>query len=111
MSNVFALPIATPEPPPRSEPFYGSGQRMLTLPQLCEWLNITERHVRKLVERDAIPYRKVGALLRFYEPDVEAWTRPAPRQSEPEVVVHPTPVHRPVSRARIARRIPITLAD
>ncbi len=44
---------------------YGKGTRMLTLSQLCEWLNITQRHVRKLVERDAIPYRKVGHLLRF----------------------------------------------
>jgi hypothetical protein len=32
------------------------------LDQLCEWLNITERHARKLVERNAIPYRKVGHL-------------------------------------------------
>jgi len=44
---------------------YGKGTRMLTLSQLCEWLNITERHARKLVERDAIPYRKVGHLLRL----------------------------------------------
>ena len=43
---------------------YGLGTRMLTLDELCEWLNITERHARKLVERDAIPYRKVGHLLR-----------------------------------------------
>ena len=35
---------------------------MLTLGQLCEWLNITERHVRKLVERDAIPYWKMWSL-------------------------------------------------
>lgn len=84
---------------------------MLTLPQLCEWLNISERHARKLVERDAIPYRKVGALLRFYEPDVDAWTRPAPRRPEPEVVVLPTPVRRPATRARGACRIPISLAD
>jgi excisionase family DNA binding protein len=58
---------------------YGKGTRMLTLEQLCEWLNITERHARKLVERDAIPYRKVGHLLRFPESEVEAWSRPRPR--------------------------------
>jgi excisionase family DNA binding protein len=52
---------------------------MLTLDELCEWLNITERHARKLVERDAIPYRKVGRLLRFVESEVEEWSRPAPR--------------------------------
>ena len=58
---------------------YGKGSRMLTLAELCEWLNITERHARKLVERNAIPYRKVGHLLRFPEAEVEDWCRPEPR--------------------------------
>ena len=49
---------------------------MLTLAELCEWLNITERHARKLVERDAIPYRKVGRLLRFPEAEIEEWSHP-----------------------------------
>ncbi len=53
---------------------------MLTLGELCEWLNITERHARKLVERDAIPYRKIGHLLRFAEAEVEDWTRPKQRR-------------------------------
>jgi excisionase family DNA binding protein len=53
---------------------------MLALRELCEWLNITERHARKLVERDAIPYRKVGHLLRFPESEVEEWSRPKPRR-------------------------------
>lgn len=57
---------------------YGEGTRMLELPQLCEWLNIKPRHARKLVERDAIPYRKVGRLLRFPEAEVERWSRPKP---------------------------------
>lgn len=52
---------------------------MLTLDELCEWFNITERHARKLVERDAIPYRKVGHLLRFPEAEVEEWSRPGPK--------------------------------
>jgi excisionase family DNA binding protein len=56
---------------------------MLTLSELCDWLNITERHARKLVERDAIPYRKVGHLLRFQEAEIERWSRPLPRQSAP----------------------------
>jgi excisionase family DNA binding protein len=49
---------------------------MLTLAELCEWLNITERHARKLVERNAIPYRKVGRLLRFPEAEIEEWSHP-----------------------------------
>lgn len=67
---------------------YGKGTRMLTLHELCEWLNITERHVRKLVERDAIPYRKVGRLLRFPEAEVDEWCRPAQRPGQ-VLVPHP----------------------
>ena len=52
---------------------------MLTLDELCEWLNITKRHARKLVERDAIPYRKVGHLLRFPEAEIEEWSHPTPK--------------------------------
>jgi excisionase family DNA binding protein len=64
---------------------YGQAARMLSLTELCEWLNITERHARKLVERDAIPYRKIGHLLRFAEQEIEHWSRPAPRHSAPSV--------------------------
>jgi excisionase family DNA binding protein len=55
---------------------------MLTLDELCEWLNITELHGRKLVERDAIPYRKIGHLLRFPEAEIEEWSHPA-HKSQP----------------------------
>ena len=60
---------------------YGQGTRMLALAELCEWLNITEGHARKLVARDAIPYRKVGHLLRFPEAEVETWSRPQPHRT------------------------------
>ena len=62
---------------------YGQGTRMLALDQLCEWLNITDRHARKLVERGAIPYRKVGHLLRFAEAEIEEWSQPKPRRARP----------------------------
>jgi excisionase family DNA binding protein len=71
----------------RPEVPYGQGCRMLALWELCEWLNITECHARKLVARNAIPYRKVEHLLRFPESEVEEWSRPRPRQArecEPE---------------------------
>jgi excisionase family DNA binding protein len=67
---------------------YGEGRRMLTLGELCEWLNITERHARKLVEREAIPYRKVGHLLRFPEAEVDEWSRPGARRA---VAAEPDP--------------------
>lgn len=97
MSNVFAFPLAENQTSATPDPLYGLGHRMLTLEQVCEWLNITERHVRKLVEREAIPYRKVGRLLRFSEPEIEEWTRPVPRPrplpSSP--VAQPRAVSRP----------------
>jgi excisionase family DNA binding protein len=77
---------------------YGKGSRMLTLGQLCEWLNITERHARKLVERNAIPYRKVGHLLRFPEAEVEDWCRPSPRSA------HTEGVHVPERRESVSQR-------
>jgi excisionase family DNA binding protein len=64
---------------------YGQGTRMLALGELCEWLNITERHARKLVERNAIPYRKVGHLLRFAEAEINEWSRPKPRRARPRI--------------------------
>jgi len=96
MSNVYAFPVTQPTSAP-ADPCYGLGHRMLTIEQICEWLNITERHVRKLVEREAIPYRKVGRLLRFSEPEIEEWTRPAPRPAPlpSSPVARPRPASRP----------------
>jgi excisionase family DNA binding protein len=72
---------------------YGQGARMLALSELCELLNITDRHARKLVERDAIPYRKIGHLLRFPEAEIEEWSRPKRR---------PEPLHTERGHARVA---------
>jgi excisionase family DNA binding protein len=75
-----------------------SGMRLLTLGELCDWLNITERHARKLVERGAIPYRKVGRLLRFDEQEVDQWSRPpsrAPVSAEPARGFFPAVARRP----------------
>ena len=92
---------------------YGQGTRMLALAELCEWLNITERHARKLVERDAIPYRKVGHLLRFAEAEVEQWSRP--RASPHSNLANPAPDRRRVSakpkRPRARLVLPKSLID
>jgi excisionase family DNA binding protein len=68
----------------------------LTLTELCDWLNITERHARKLVARDAIPYRKVGRLLRFTPAEIEQWSKPVPRPAPSRTAALPVAV--PVSR-------------
>lgn len=83
---------------------YGTGSRMLTIADLCEWLNITERHARKLVERNAIPYRKVGHLLRFPEAEIEDWSHPD-RTTSPQVVEHPGTTSRLSPRRRITRSV------
>jgi excisionase family DNA binding protein len=83
----------------RSEVPYGEGRRMLSLCELCVWLNITERHARKLVARDAIPYRKVGHLLRFPESEVEEWSRPRSRRAV-EGPPNSGPVRVPAKRQR-----------
>jgi excisionase family DNA binding protein len=83
---------------------YGQGSRMLVLVELCEWLNITEGHARKLVARDAIPYRKVGHLLRFPEAEVEKWSRPRPRR-EADTEPAPGPSAVPASSRRRARQV------
>jgi excisionase family DNA binding protein len=72
---------------------------MLTLAELCEWFNITEQHARKLVERDAIPYRKVGHLLRFPEAEVEAWSHPSPKSRQRSGVAEARSVPKPRSRS------------
>jgi excisionase family DNA binding protein len=90
---------------------YGTGARMLTLAELCEWLNITERHARKLVERDAIPYRKVGRLLRFPEAEIEQWSHPD-RTATPQVTRHQSDAAKPPPRRRTTRSVlPKTLIE
>jgi excisionase family DNA binding protein len=92
---------------------YGKGSRMLTLDELCDWLNITQRHARKLVERDAIPYRKVGHLLRFPEAEVEEWSRPSHRPIPLPTTTKPKPGNNPQPKkhVRSAVRLPKSLIE
>src|SRR5262249_46635103 len=90
---------------------YGQGTRMLTLSELCQWLNITERHVRKLVERGAIPSRKVGHLLRFAEQEIEEWSRPKPVVATRRVVRGTARVSATPRRPRASVVLPKSLLD
>jgi excisionase family DNA binding protein len=40
---------------------------------VAERLGVTERHVRRLVAEQRIPYIKVGRFVRFDPVDVENW--------------------------------------
>jgi excisionase family DNA binding protein len=90
---------------------YGQGARMLSLSELCEWLNITERHARKLVERDAIPYRKVGRLLRFAESEIEEWSRPKPRHAGARAEYRPAKVSAKLRRSHASPVLPKSLIE
>ena len=39
----------------------------------AEYLGITRRHLKELVARRAVPYVKVGRLVRFLPSDLDAW--------------------------------------
>ena len=50
----------------------------LTLGELADFLNITERHVRRLVSEHRIPVTRVGGQrgrLRFNQAAIDAWMR------------------------------------
>ena len=57
----------------------------LTVAEVAVWLGLTEKAVCGLVQRHAIPHRKVGKGLRFDRAEVEAWSQPTG--------VRPRPVH------------------
>ena len=63
----------------------------LTVSEVAVWLGLTEKAVRRLVDREAIPVRRVGRSLRFVRAEVEAWTRPTAGQAfaPPPVIAAP----------------------
>lgn len=46
---------------------------LLDVDELAERLNISVRHVRRLVAERRIPYLKVGHLVRFEPAAINAW--------------------------------------
>ena len=51
----------------------GPGDRLLDQEALASRLDITERHVRRLVAERRIPFLKVGRFVRFDPADIDAW--------------------------------------
>lgn len=45
----------------------------LDISGVAEYLGTTEHHVRALIRRDAIPYFKVGRLIRFDQDVIDEW--------------------------------------
>jgi excisionase family DNA binding protein len=48
-------------------------RRLLTRAEAADYLATTERHVRELWARRAIPAVRVGSLIRFDPCDLDAW--------------------------------------
>ena len=48
---------------------------LLDVDELAERLNISVRHVRRLVAERRIPYLKVGHLLRFEPAAIDEWVQ------------------------------------
>lgn len=56
---------------PRPAPLPGIVEPPLTVAQAAEYLNVTERYIRRLVAERRVPYHKLGRLLRFQRADLE----------------------------------------
>ena len=60
----------------------------LSVAEVAVWLGLTEKAVRGLVQRDAIPHRKVGKGLRFDRAEVEAWSQPTAVRLRPVTAIN-----------------------
>ena len=45
----------------------------LTIPQLADMLQITHRHIRRLIAEDRIPVTRVGGRIRFNRDRILDW--------------------------------------
>ena len=50
-----------------------TDEHLLDSEAVAKRLGTTPRHIRGLVERREIPFRKVGRLNRFVPSEVDAW--------------------------------------
>ena len=49
------------------------ARRFTDVPGLAEYMDISVRHVRRLVLERRVPHHKVGSLLRFDLAEIDAW--------------------------------------
>lgn len=58
--------------------------RPLTIPEASEYLNVSERFIRRLVAERRVPYYKLGKFVRFRRRDLDAYLSSG-RVERPEV--------------------------
>jgi excisionase family DNA binding protein len=51
----------------------GTLPKLLTIDELAERLDVSTRHVRRLVAEKRVPYLKVGKFIRFDPAEISAW--------------------------------------
>jgi excisionase family DNA binding protein len=56
--------------------------KLITLEELCDWLDVKAVWVYRQTREKAIPYIKVGKYLRFSKSDIEKWIRENTNQPE-----------------------------
>lgn len=52
---------------------YTPRPRLLSMKEVAERLNTSQRHVRRLVEERRIPHLKVGHFIRFDPDELDGW--------------------------------------
>lgn len=53
--------------------------QLIDIKTLTERLDVTVRHIRRLVQERRIPYIKVGRLIRFDPNEIDQWLNDARR--------------------------------
>lgn len=41
--------------------------------EIAELLEVSTKHIYRLVENDQIPYKRIGSKIKFYAPVIEKW--------------------------------------
>jgi len=63
--------------------------RLYTVEQAAEYLNTTERFVRRLITERRIPFHKVGRYIRITETDLVAFVHAGRVDGVPSSTGHP----------------------
>ena len=58
-------------------------QTLLTVKEVCGWLNVKQSTVYLWVSQNRIPYRRLNGLIRFETPAIQAWLDGSPRTHQP----------------------------
>lgn len=60
---------------PKEEKGFHSTEKFLTVDEVAKKIRIEPKSVYNLVNRNSIPYCKVGGSIRFVEDDINAWAK------------------------------------